>query len=61
MAHPVVLGLDVGTQSAKLVAVNAAGDYPAEERIAHGVSRPAPGHFEQDAEAVWWHDVEALL
>ncbi len=61
MAHPVVLGLDVGTQSAKLVAVNAAGDILAEERIAHGVSRPAPGHFEQDAEAVWWHDVEALL
>ena len=61
MASEVVLGLDVGTQSAKLVAAASDGDILAEERIAHGVSRPAPGHFEQDAEAVWWNDVKALL
>ena len=61
MATDVVLGLDVGTQSAKLVAVSAEGEILAEERIAHGVSRSAPGQFEQDAEAVWWHDVQELL
>jgi xylulokinase len=61
MAVDVVVGIDVGTQSSKLVACDAGGAILAEERIAHGVSRPAPGHFEQDAEAVWWHDVVALL
>jgi xylulokinase len=61
MAVDVVIGLDVGTQSSKLVACSAAGEIVAEERIAHGVSRPGPGRFEQDAEAVWWHDVTTLL
>lgn len=60
MPTDVVVGLDVGTQSAKLVACNRAGEILVEERIAHGVSRPRPGHFEQDAEAVWWHDVATL-
>ena len=61
MATEIVIGLDVGTQSSKLVTVSADGHILAEERIAHGVSRPKPGYFEQDAEAVWWRDVVALL
>lgn len=61
MPTDVVVGLDVGTQSAKLVACNAAGEIVAEERVAHGVSRPHPGYFEQDAETVWWRDVAVLL
>ena len=61
MPADVVIGLDVGTQSSKLVACDATGGMLAEERIAHGVSRPGPGRFEQDAEAVWWRDVATLL
>ncbi len=61
MAEEVVVGLDVGTQSAKVVACRADGTIVAEERVAHGVSRPAPGQFEQDAETVWWADVATLL
>ncbi len=61
MAVDVVVGLDVGTQSSKLVACDVDGAILAEERVAHSVSRPRPGHFEQDAETVWWRDVVALL
>jgi xylulokinase len=61
MPADVVIGLDVGTQSSKLVACDATGGMLAEERVAHGVSRPGPGRFEQDAEAVWWGDVATLL
>lgn len=61
MTVDVVVGLDVGTQSSKLVACAADGVILIEERIAHSVSRPQPGHFEQDAETVWWGDVVALL
>lgn len=61
MAEDVVVGLDIGTQSSKLVACRADGGIVAEERIAHDTMRPHPGHFEQDAEAVWWHDVVTLL
>ena len=60
MAVDVVVGIDVGTQSSKLIACDAAGAILAEERIAHGMSRPQPGHFEQDAEGIWWRDVTAL-
>lgn len=61
MAVEVVIGLDVGTQSSKAVACAADGRIMAEERIAHGVSRPGPGRFEHDAETVWWHDTAELL
>lgn len=61
MTIDVVIGLDVGTQSSKLVACAAGGEIVAEERIAHAVSRPGPGRFEQDAQRVWWHDVVELL
>lgn len=61
MPADVVIGLDVGTQSSKLVACDAAGGILAEERVPHRVARPRPGHFEQDAEKVWWHDVAVLL
>jgi len=61
MPTEVVVGVDVGTQSTKLVACGSDGAIVVEERIAHGVSRPQPGHFEQDAESIWWHDLATLL
>lgn len=51
------LGIDVGTYETKGVLVDAAGHVHAEARARHGISTPAPGMVEQDADAVWWHDV----
>jgi xylulokinase len=56
----VVIGIDVGTSSSKGVACLADGEIVAEARLAHRFDTPAPGHVEQDADAVWWHDVQAI-
>lgn len=50
------MGIDIGTYSGKGVITDAAGEVVARDVIAHGMENPAPGFFEHDAEAVWWHD-----
>lgn len=54
------LGVDIGTSSSKGVLVDSAGVIVAEAGIEHGVEMPRPGFFEQDADAVWWHDFRAV-
>ncbi len=56
----VVLGIDIGTTNSKAVACLADGTVIAQARRTHDVSQPAPGHFEHDAEAIWWGDTVAL-
>lgn len=55
-----LLGIDVGTYSSKAVLTDLAGRVLETAVVEHGISLPAPGHVEQDADAVWWHDVCAL-
>lgn len=52
-----LLGIDVGTYSSKAVLTDLAGRVVASAVLPHGVAMPHPGHVEQDADAVWWHDV----
>ena len=53
----VLLGIDSGTSSTKGIACLADGTVLAEARAEHGISMPRPGHAEQDADGVWWHDL----
>src|SRR5215467_7510082 len=55
-----LLGIDVGTFSSKAALVTPAGEVLRTAVVPHGISTPAPGHVEQDADAIWWHDVCAL-
>jgi xylulokinase len=55
-----LLGIDVGTYSSKAALVTPAGDVVRTAVEPHGIATPAPGHVEQDADAVWWRDVCAL-
>jgi len=55
-----LLGIDIGTASSKGVLTDAAGRIVASATVPHGVSTPAPGHFEQDADAIWWNDLLVL-
>jgi len=55
-----LLGIDVGTYSSKGVITSPDGTVLRTAVVPHGISIPAPGHVEQDADAVWWHDVRAL-
>ena len=55
-----LLGIDVGTFSSKAALVTLAGEVLRSAVVAHGISTPAPGHVEQDADGIWWHDVCAL-
>jgi len=57
----IVVGLDIGTSSTKVVAADAAGAVLATMTGRHEVCQPRPGWFEQDAEAVWWHQSRQLL
>lgn len=52
-----LLGIDVGTYSSKGVLVEPDGTVLATHVVEHGLEIPHPGWAEQDAEAVWWHDV----
>src|SRR3954452_6572815 len=49
-----LLGVDIGTASAKGVLTDPAGRVLATATRPHGVSRPQPGWVEHDPEAVWW-------
>jgi len=55
-----LLGIDVGTYSSKAVLVTFEGQVVARVMVPHGISTPAPGFVEQDADAVWWNDVKTL-
>lgn len=54
MGTRLLLGVDIGTQSAKGVLVTLDGRIVAAARHAHRPAQPRPGHFEQDADDVWW-------
>lgn len=56
-----VLGVDIGTGSAKAVLVGLDGALLAEETWRHAVSRPAPGQFEHDADKVWWSGLVTVV
>ncbi|NLN70321.1 MAG: carbohydrate kinase, partial [Chloroflexi bacterium] len=56
MATGYLLGVDIGTYSSKGVLVDLEGTVVGSHVIPHGMSNPKPGHFEHDADGVWWHD-----
>lgn len=56
MPEAYLLGVDVGTYSSKGVLVTLAGEIAASHVVPHDMAMPKPGHFEHDADAVWWHD-----
>lgn len=55
-----LLGIDIGTYSSKGVLVSPEGRILRQASKPHGVSLPAPGWVEQDANEVWWGDTVAL-
>ncbi|HZE41461.1 MAG TPA: FGGY-family carbohydrate kinase [Stackebrandtia sp.] len=55
-----LLGIDIGTSSAKGVLVDADGTVVARADRAHDTSTPRPGWVEHDAETVWWADFRHL-
>lgn len=65
MDQTYLLGVDIGTYSSKGVLVREGGSIVAAHNLAHTIQMPHPGHFEQDADQVWWGDfvliVRALL
>jgi len=61
MTGEYLLGVDIGTYSSKGVLVTPRGEVIASHVIAHAMSMPAPGYFEQDADDVWWHDFVEIV
>jgi xylulokinase len=57
----VLLGIDIGTSSAKGVLVRADGTLVAQSVVDHAVSRPHPGWVEHDATRVWWDGFRDLV
>ncbi len=55
MPGELLLGIDIGTYSAKGVLCNPQGDVLATHVVDHDLSLPRPGWAEQDADAVWWN------
>lgn len=55
-----LLGIDIGTSASKATLARPDGSVCATAVRPHGVSRPHPGWFEQDADGVWWDDLCAL-
>ncbi len=56
MRESYFLGVDIGTYSSKGVLVREDGRTVASHAVPHGIQMPLPGHFEQDADGVWWRD-----
>ena len=50
------IGVDIGTYSSKGVLVTENGKVICSHTIPHEMNMPKPGHFEQDADLVWWND-----
>jgi xylulokinase len=61
MGKEYLLGVDIGTYSSKGVLVSKDGEEIAGHVIQHGMSMPAPGYFEHDADDVWWHDFVEIV
>jgi xylulokinase len=65
MAGHLLMGIDVGTFSSKGVLCSPDAKVMGEHQIEHTIVVPRPGWAEQDADAIWWHDVceisQALL
>ncbi len=55
-----LLGIDIGTFSSKAALVTPAGEVLRTATVPHGIATPAPGRVEQNADAVWWHDLCVL-
>lgn len=51
-----VIGIDVGTYGSKGVLVDTEGTVLETRTAQHGLSTPAPGWAEHDADGVWWTD-----
>jgi xylulokinase len=60
MAAELLLGVDIGTYSAKGVLCTPDGDVLATETIEHEMSIPKPGWAEHDADAIWWGEFAAI-
>lgn len=60
MAGELLLGVDIGTYSAKGVLCSADGNVLAEATIEHGLSLPRPGWAEHDADEIWWGEFVTL-
>jgi xylulokinase len=60
MAGSLLLGIDIGTSSAKGVLCTPAGEVLASAVVEHGMNVPRPGWAEQDADAVWWGGFVAI-
>jgi xylulokinase len=56
-----LLGVDIGTYSSKGVLVKIDGSVVASHTVPHGMDNPKPGHFEHDADKVWWHDFKEIV
>jgi xylulokinase len=56
MSKSYLLGVDIGTYSSKGVLVTLDGKVAVSYVVPHDMSMPKPGHFEHDADNVWWHD-----
>ena len=56
MATSYLLGVDIGTYSSKGVLVTLDGEIVASYVVPHDMAMPKPGHFEHDADDIWWHD-----
>jgi xylulokinase len=56
-----LLGMDIGTSSAKGVLVRTDGTLAAQAVVEHDVSRPHPGWVEHDAARVWWTGFRSLV
>ena len=56
-----LLGVDIGTYSSKGVLTDTEGVMAASHTVPHEMSMPAPGHFEHDADGVWWHDFVEIV
>jgi xylulokinase len=54
MAGQLLMGVDIGTYSAKGVLTTPEGQVLAQEVVEHGMSIPRPGWAEHDAETTWW-------
>lgn len=61
MTDGYLLGVDIGTYSSKGVLVTTDGRIVDSHTVPHGMDIPSPGHFEHDAEKVWWHDFVEIV
>src|ERR671919_3078444 len=55
-----LLGVDIGTYSAKGALCAPDGKLLAEATIEHGLSLPRPGWAEHDPDAIWWGEFVGL-